>query len=1376
MTSISNDHTFEQSLNQFIDNNLDPKFLVDLEDPCCRLVSPRSLNDSPSTGKSSKTLNMLNDIKSALKDAAEFSKSVGNQLGSNSSSSKTFVDRSAPTNKKEILEHAEAVIEYQRERINILEKTLQKYNIAITKTAELHNDELEEYEKKNKEMRLQMQNVISDYDAISKRYKVDMESFESLKGKSLKSDYEILKKDKQITELERKLELFPKENDLLRSQNNDLQNEVKALKNQLFPPIRSWQRELDRAPTDHVMSYQNQPYKPTGAKFNDQYKPSDMTKPHLLCDVRKQETAAMGRCLMQVENDLTTYKRLYDDQRSEIQRLNNLLNTKGNNEKYPGCQYFGTHKQLMNLRDVFISMVKASNQMSQEIKIKSDDTQMKEDRSLHAAYMLKANAEQREMYDKLLDVVKNVISVKSSATSFYRCKTDYCKLLELNEFDLSTKFRKMLIEVDDSKLLVHQLDDDQIVHTDIVTQENLRGVRTDYKNLQLILKGEHYHVFRFDTSDAYNRFYYALQYAGFLVDDTKLSIFSKVDLNYLSSEENWPQDLVPVLFSKVVTINTHQYNQQLLQHYNMNIQNMPMATSPMGHGNQPLPYHNVEAHINSLFENVNVISEFTTSLLYYDQSSKQLVVYGPNLANKPKVLNPAITYKFKVLNNLEYSNFAQNQVDVEQDYVDFYQVPFATFPNGEPVMEHFNPQLTNYSLVSVKTTQNGMNQLNNNFSQMILTQNPLPMPSNTASPGFATAQAHSQYNPAAIMTSSQIDNGQTSMPYNTTPGNTQPYYNQQMGFQPPYNYNQQQQMSQSPTSPPNKANYNSPMGMASPSNYSNSIGQASPYNYNSMNMGFADYEYDVYYLLPLTPRYNDQLTKLIEKMDFLRLKSTKHESLEEQHTDNRDASKFYNFVDGALELSFAGIGMVHFQCSDTGYKANPDTLMITIVPSSAHKDGSTSYAFAVSSLDSFREFVEDAERNGMKHVVAEEQPNQEKTCIVKRGSLNIFEKGPKGELLPFLSYKAEETDVKINTKKRSLHIVPRGGGDLVLNMDCLEEEKFKKWLMALKVGGFIGTSEGEPDVPQGAEMTEFKFEIKSYNDQDMHEKRSVRVINDKIAMFGKPSDQKPIFVWERSSINIEKLDKPKIRITIKRNTKYEECFELSFTVPYLYDDTIDTLHKYNYKLDEPFTKRNLRCGYILAEPNVIRIFKMKYERDHVMVLRVEHYQEPKLNNIEFLVKLIPKVENKRPVRLMFRKKETFNKFTRALRVANFVPFVRGLTPKLYRPEIVYGFACPEAKDILKSNTIEGWIVLVTGIHEEAQEEDVRDLFENYGTVTNLHLNLDRRTGYVKGYALLEFKERTEAENAINNLNGSQLLGKDISVSWVFRESPQDGTH
>jgi RNA-binding protein 8A len=85
-------------------------------------------------------------------------------------------------------------------------------------------------------------------------------------------------------------------------------------------------------------------------------------------------------------------------------------------------------------------------------------------------------------------------------------------------------------------------------------------------------------------------------------------------------------------------------------------------------------------------------------------------------------------------------------------------------------------------------------------------------------------------------------------------------------------------------------------------------------------------------------------------------------------------------------------------------------------------------------------------------------------------------------------------------------------------------------------------------------------------------------------------------------------------------------------------------------------------------------------------------------------------------------------------------------------------------------SVEGWVVFVTGVHEEAQEVDVVDVFSEFGVVKSIHLNMDRKTGLVKGYALVKYDKQEQAQDAINRLHGTTLLGKMIGVHWAFCKS------
>ncbi len=61
------------------------------------------------------------------------------------------------------------------------------------------------------------------------------------------------------------------------------------------------------------------------------------------------------------------------------------------------------------------------------------------------------------------------------------------------------------------------------------------------------------------------------------------------------------------------------------------------------------------------------------------------------------------------------------------------------------------------------------------------------------------------------------------------------------------------------------------------------------------------------------------------------------------------------------------------------------------------------------------------------------------------------------------------------------------------------------------------------------------------------------------------------------------------------------------------------------------------------------------------------------------------------------------------------------------------------------------------------QETLQDTFSQCGTVDSVNVIMDRATGQSKGFAFVEMSSESEAQKAIQELNGSSLDGREIKV-------------
>jgi len=76
---------------------------------------------------------------------------------------------------------------------------------------------------------------------------------------------------------------------------------------------------------------------------------------------------------------------------------------------------------------------------------------------------------------------------------------------------------------------------------------------------------------------------------------------------------------------------------------------------------------------------------------------------------------------------------------------------------------------------------------------------------------------------------------------------------------------------------------------------------------------------------------------------------------------------------------------------------------------------------------------------------------------------------------------------------------------------------------------------------------------------------------------------------------------------------------------------------------------------------------------------------------------------------------------------------------------------------------------------EAEEDDLRNIFDEYGKVSRISMPKDRETGKKRGFAFVEMDSDEEEEKAIEALDGAEWMGRIIKVNKAKpRENRRSG--
>ena len=73
-------------------------------------------------------------------------------------------------------------------------------------------------------------------------------------------------------------------------------------------------------------------------------------------------------------------------------------------------------------------------------------------------------------------------------------------------------------------------------------------------------------------------------------------------------------------------------------------------------------------------------------------------------------------------------------------------------------------------------------------------------------------------------------------------------------------------------------------------------------------------------------------------------------------------------------------------------------------------------------------------------------------------------------------------------------------------------------------------------------------------------------------------------------------------------------------------------------------------------------------------------------------------------------------------------------------------------------------IFVGNLPFRAEQEDVIELFAQFGEVSNCALPLERDTGRKRGFAFVEMADESTEEAAIEGLQGAELMGRPLRIN------------